>query len=169
MNAIEMLNKMADAAGVILEIATLDYNERAVLLAIRHQRARAEAAEAEVERLRAALGDCWTLAGLERESAQAKIKRLRAALETAKADGANEERSLHWMRVDAEVQRLREFQRECLLPHEANDIGNDLDEAKAEIERLRNGLLLLQDGMDDETADKVQCLIDNVGYTEDDE
>jgi aminoglycoside phosphotransferase len=42
--------------------------------------------------------------------------------------------------AEAEVERLLEFQRGCLLPHEANDLGNDLDEAKVEIERLRAAL-----------------------------
>ena len=38
--------------------------------------------------------------------------------------------------------------------------------AEAEVERLRAGLLRLQDGMDDRTAEQVQALMDNVEYTE---
>lgn len=49
----DMLRNMANAAGVILEDnATLDYNERSVLLAIRQWHARAAAAEADNARLR---------------------------------------------------------------------------------------------------------------------
>jgi len=39
--------------------------------------------------------------------------------------------------VKAEIERLRVFQSECLLPYEANDLQNDLAEARDEIAQLR--------------------------------
>jgi hypothetical protein len=44
-----------------------------------------------------------------------------------------------------------------------------LHAAEAEVARLRDGILRLQDGLMDRDADRFQCLLDNVPYDEDDD
>ncbi len=69
--------------------------------------ARAEAAEA-------TLASC----NRARQAAEAECERLREQVAQAKADGANEERSLHWMSESVEVQRLREQVATLEIDHE---------------------------------------------------
>jgi len=69
--------------------------------------ARAEAADA-------TLASC----NRARQAAEAECERLREQVAQAKADGANEERSLHWMSESVEVQRLREQVATLEIDHE---------------------------------------------------
>ena len=59
---------------------------------------------------------------------------------------------------------------------EANRLDEVIDEltvraeaAEAEVARLRDGILKMQDGLMDKDADRLQCLVDNVPYVEDDD
>ena len=72
--------------------------------------ARAEAAEDRAEAAEQKLREIaqFTLKTNTRaEAAEAECERLRAQVAQAKADGANEERSLHWMRENTEIAALR--------------------------------------------------------------
>jgi len=69
--------------------------------------ARAEAAET-------TLASC----NRARQAAEAECERLREQVAQAKVDGANEERSLHWMSESVEVQRLREQVATLEIDHE---------------------------------------------------
>jgi chromosome condensin MukBEF ATPase and DNA-binding subunit MukB len=111
------------------------------------QQARAEAAEARINTLKEQLEICnralrntqdsCIAAGDRAYAAEAEVQRLRTALATAKAEGANEERSLHWMQADAEVQRLRALWQRA-IDADLLDDPHELEAAIVEASKLLN-------------------------------
>jgi hypothetical protein len=118
-----------------------------VLSAVWRIAARAEAAEAECERLR-----------VERDTALDEQYRLANNAEVAEACAAG---MCDLYNRQSDMLDTAKDERDAALA--------EAKRLKAEIDRLRDGLLRLQDGMDDRTAEQVQALIDNVEYTEDDD
>ena len=82
---------------------TITWNIDEARRTIREQMNEANQLDAVIDDLSADL----SAAERAREAAEAECERLRAQVAQAKADGSNEERSLHWMRENTEIAALR--------------------------------------------------------------
>lgn len=82
---------------------TITWNIDEARRTIREQMNEANQLDAVIDDLSADL----SAAERAREAAEAECERLRAQVAQAKVDGANEERSLHWMRENMELVALR--------------------------------------------------------------